>query len=270
MVVKHQHHIGNALHQHRGLGRSPLSRRFGDDFSGRQRGNERFFPQDLAGSGNALPYPTGKKRAYLFQIQHFGQLRVQQVQVQLALHFGFQLWRLRAKGDALQKRMDGRAAFRPGHAGLLQKGRAAQGQFLFGMGHGADTDFNRDGFQRFVGALPCKRFQQAFGQGIVRQGRGFRLRCLHRGGRVQQADVQRRFRWDMMGQQFAVFPQFLAGRVQHSCRQQPERPVLCPQHGFGIRCLGAGKHGRIFQFTFRSFQRYRNDQRILRTGQRHI
>lgn len=92
------------------------------------------------------------------------------MQVQLALHFGFQLWRLRAKGDALQKRMDGRAAFRPGHAGLLQKGRAAQGQFLFGVGHGADTDFNRDGFQRFVGALPCKRFQQAFGQGIVRQG----------------------------------------------------------------------------------------------------
>ena len=91
VVVKHQHHIGNALHQHRGLGRSPLPRRFGDDFSGRQRGNERFFPQDLAGSGNALPYSAGKKRAYLFQIQHFGQLRVQQVQVQLALHFGFQL-----------------------------------------------------------------------------------------------------------------------------------------------------------------------------------
>ena len=106
---------------------------------------------------------------------------IQQAGIDLALHLGVQVGRGAVEGDALHKGVDGGAALGPGHAGLLQKGRALQCHGPRGVGHGADTDLGRDLLQRGAGAAPGKALAQGIQQGFVRRGRGGRFR---RGGRL--------------------------------------------------------------------------------------
>ena len=118
MVVEHQHQIRNALHEHLGLGGTPLPCG-GGDLSGGQRRNERFFPQYLLCHADAPPDRAGKERPHGVKVELVRQRRIQQLQIRLAFHLGVKVGRCTVEGHALHKGVDGRAALCAGHAGLL-------------------------------------------------------------------------------------------------------------------------------------------------------
>ena len=110
------------------------------------------------------------------------------------------------EGHTLQKGVDRRAAFGPGHAGFLQKCRPLQHRLPGRMGHVADTDLDRHILQGLVRAVPGKVFQQRGFQRFVRLGFRLRLGCRGSLRRGEQPDDQRCIALPLTGQKICLFP----------------------------------------------------------------
>ena len=265
MVVKHQHQVGNALHQHLGAGG-----RAGLDLGGGQRGDEGFLPQYLRRMADATVDGAFKEGAHRVQVQHVSQGGVQQAQALLPLHLGGQVGRIGGKGHPLQKRMDGGAALGAGHAAFLQEGRALQRSLARGVGHVADADLDRHVLQSLVRAVPGKVFLKGGLQRRVQRGgrRGFGFGQRVR--RVQHPDGQRRGAVPLAGQKVGLCPQRAAVRMAQRGGQQPARPALEILQGFGAGHAGVGIQGRGLEGAGGILQRQGDEQRVLRAGQGHI
>ena len=229
MLVKHQHKVGNALHQHLGPGSTPLLCGGGDVGSGQGR-DERLLAQDAASQPDPPPDRTVKEGAHGVQIQLVCQCGVQQLQPSLPLHLGRKIGGRAVKGHALHKGVDGGAALGAGHAAFLQKGRALQRNRAGGVGHRADTDLGGDLFERGAGALPRKAGPQLRHQHRVRRSGGRRRRLLRLLGQGQQPNVQRHTGFAVVRQKVRARPKRIAARVQHCSGQQPACPAAHAAH----------------------------------------
>ena len=111
---------------------------------------------------------------------------------------------------------------------------------------------------------------QGVQQGFVRRGCGGRFRHGGRFGRRQYLYSKWYAGGQVVGQQAGVGPQRVTAGVQQHGGQQPARPAGHALHGFGAGGLGVGAEGGCFQRAGCLFQRYRDNQRILGAGQRHV
>ena len=257
MLVKDQHQIGNALHQHLRRGSTPLPCG-GRDLGGGQGRDERFLPQNLLCQPDAPPDRTCKEGPHGVQIELVRQRRVKQLQVGLPPDLGVQIGRGAVKRHALHKGVDGCAALSPGHAGFLQKSRAFQCHRAGRVGHGADADLGGHLFQRRARTAPGKAGLQHFHHCRVCRGGGRcgRLFGLLRQG--QHADGQRRAVEPVMRQKARVLPQCAAVRVEQRRGQDPARPARHAAHGLGAGGLGGSAERRELEGGRRLFQRHRD------------